>query len=92
MGQVTLGKSVEELKAEEAKTEEKKSDGGKESVEKISKVDIENGLTLSLDETKFILAKLAQMEYKGVEIEFIYHLLQKLQNHLQYLLNKQLNN
>ena len=52
------------------------------------KVQPESGLSLSLDETKFILAKLAQMQYSGVEIEFIYHLLQKLQNHLQYLMTK----
>ena len=90
MGKVTLGKSVEELKAEEQKkSEENKSEDKVESVKEIPKINLEGGLKLSLDETKFILAKLAQMEYKGVEIEFIYHLLQKLQNHLQLLLNKQ---
>ena len=90
MGKVTLGKSVEELKAEEQKkSEDNKSEDKVESVKEIPKINLEGGLKLSLDETKFILAKLAQMEYKGVEIEFIYHLLQKLQNHLQLLLNKQ---
>ena len=90
MGKVTLGKSVEELKAEEQKkSEENKSEDKVESVKEIPKINLEGRLKLSLDETKFILAKLAQMEYKGVEIEFIYHLLQKLQNHLQLLLNKQ---
>ena len=71
------------------KSEENKSEDKVESVKEIPKINLEGGLKLSLDETKFILAKLAQMEYKGVEIEFIYHLLQKLQNHLQLLLNKQ---
>ena len=40
---------------------------------------------LSLDEIKFILAKLAQIEFKGVEIEFTYNLIVKLQEHFRYL-------
>tara|TARA_B100000287_G_scaffold9780_1_gene9926 strand:- start:1234 stop:1476 length:243 start_codon:yes stop_codon:yes gene_type:complete len=78
MGATTLGDTVEKIKVE---------DSVKEQPKPTEKVDV--GLGLNLDETKFVLAKLAQMEYKGVEIEFIYHLLQKLQNHLQYLLTKE---
>tara|TARA_B100000287_G_C20487422_1_gene723674 strand:+ start:620 stop:874 length:255 start_codon:yes stop_codon:yes gene_type:complete len=81
MGATTLGSAVNKVK-DELETEEKKI------VKDMPKVQPESGLSLSLDETKFILAKLAQMQYSGVEIEFIYHLLQKLQNHLQYLMTK----
>ena len=40
---------------------------------------------LNVDEIKFILAKLAQIEFKGVEIEFTYNLIVKLQEHFRYL-------
>ena len=40
---------------------------------------------LTLDEVKFILAKLADVEFKGVEIEFTYNLIIKLQEHFKYL-------
>ena len=59
-----------------------------ESTQPTSTTEIKNGLDLSIDETKFILAKLAQMEYKGVEIEFIYLLLGKIQIYLQESLDK----
>ena len=36
---------------------------------------------LTSDEVKFILAKLAQIEFKGVEIEFTYNLIVKLQEY-----------
>ena len=78
MGATTLGDTVEKIKEKESVKEDPKP------LKKLKK-----GLDLNLDETKFILAKLAQMEYKGVEIEFIYFLLQKLQNHLQYLITKE---
>ena len=39
----------------------------------------------SKDEVKFILAKIAQVEFKGVEIEFTYNLIVKLQEHFKYL-------
>ena len=39
----------------------------------------------TIDEVKFILAKLAQVEFKGVEIEFTYNLIVKLQEHFKYL-------
>ena len=40
---------------------------------------------LTIDEVKFVLAKLAQIEFKGVEIEFTYNLIVKLQEHFKYL-------
>ena len=78
MGATTLGDTVEKIKEEESVKQNPKP-----------LKELKAGLNLNLDETKFILAKLAQMEYKGVEIEFIYFLLQKLQNHLQYLITKE---
>jgi hypothetical protein len=43
---------------------------------------------LNADELKFILAKLAELEFKGVEIEFTYNLIVKLQEHYKYLIKK----
>ena len=40
---------------------------------------------LTSDEDKFILAKLAQIEFKGVEIEFTYNLIVKLQEYYKSL-------
>ena len=40
---------------------------------------------LNVDEIKFILAKLAQIDFKGVETEFTYNLIVKLQEHFRYL-------
>ena len=36
-------------------------------------------IELSADEIKFLLAKIAQLEFKGVEIEFAYNMIVKLQ-------------
>ena len=43
---------------------------------------------LSKDEITMILAKFAQLEFKGVEIELTYNLIVKLQNTYKQLLNK----
>jgi hypothetical protein len=48
------------------------------------KVD-EKKFDLTSDEVKFILAKLAQIEFKGVEIEFTYNLIVKLQEYYKSL-------
>jgi hypothetical protein len=48
------------------------------------KVD-EMNFDLTSDEVKFILAKLAQIEFKGVEIEFTYNLIVKLQEYYKSL-------
>ena len=52
---------------------------------KDEKQENEPNFQLSVDEIKFILAKLAQIEFKGVEIEFTYNLIVKLQEHFKYL-------
>ena len=53
--------------------------------EKIIVTENEKKFDLTKDEVKFILAKLAQIEFKGVEIEFTYNLIVKLQEHFKYL-------
>ena len=49
------------------------------------KTKVKEKFELSRDEIKFILAKIAQVEFKGVEIEFTYNLIVKLQEHFKYL-------
>jgi len=53
--------------------------------EKIKVTENEKKFDYSKDEVKFILAKIAQVEFKGVEIEFTYNLIVKLQEHYKYL-------
>ena len=53
--------------------------------EKTKVTENEKKFDLTKDEVKFILAKLAQIEFKGVEIEFTYNLIVKLQEHFKYL-------
>ena len=53
--------------------------------EKTKVRDNEKKFDYSKDEVKFILAKIAQVEFKGVEIEFTYNLIVKLQEHYKYL-------
>ena len=57
--------------------------------EKTKVIQDEKKFDLTKDEVKFILAKLAQIEFKGVEIEFTYNLIIKLQEHFKYLSNTQ---
>ena len=58
------------------------------SEQQTSNQENEVNFDLSLDEIKFILAKLAQIDFKGVEIEFTYNLIVKLQEHFKYLSKK----
>ena len=53
--------------------------------EKTKVTENEKKFDYSKDEVKFILAKLAQIEFKGVEIEFTYNLIVKLQEQFKYL-------
>ena len=53
--------------------------------EKTKVTENEKKFDYSKDEVKFILAKIAQVEFKGVEIEFTYNLIVKLQEHFKYL-------
>ena len=46
--------------------------------EKTKVTENEKKFDYSKDEVKFILAKIAQVEFKGVEIEFTYNLIVKL--------------
>ena len=58
--------------------------------EKIKVTENDKKFDYSKDEIKFILAKIAQVEFKGVEIEFTYNLIVKLQEHFKYLSKTQL--
>ena len=49
---------------------------------------LKTSVELSKDEITMILAKFAQLEFKGVEIELTYNLIVKLQNTYKQLLNK----
>ena len=53
--------------------------------EKTKVTENEKKFDYSKDEVKFILAKIAQVEFKGLEIEFTYNLIVKLQEHYKYL-------
>ena len=53
--------------------------------EKTKVTENEKKFDYSKDEVKFILAKISQVEFKGVEIEFTYNLIVKLQEHYKYL-------
>ena len=53
--------------------------------EKTKVTENEKKFDYSKDEVKFILAKIAQVEFKGGEIEFTYNLIVKLQEHYKYL-------
>ena len=53
--------------------------------EKVQVTNENKKFDLNIDEVKFILAKIAQVEFKGVEIEFTYNLIVKLQEHFKYL-------
>ena len=53
--------------------------------EKVQVTNEDKKFDLNVDEVKFILAKIAQVEFKGVEIEFTYNLIVKLQEHYKYL-------
>ena len=49
---------------------------------------LKTSVELSKDEITMILAKFAQLEFKGVEIELTYNLIDKLQNTYKKLLSK----
>ena len=54
------------------------------TVEKEEKLEV-NVFSFTKEEIGFILAKLAQIEFKGVEIEFTYNLILKLQEQYKLL-------
>ena len=60
------------------------SEGLKEPVEENKNIQ-QKDFSLTLEEVRFILAKLATIEFKGVEIEFTYNLILKLQEHFKHL-------
>ena len=47
----------------------------------------EKDFMLTLEEVQFLLAKIANIDFKGVEIEFVYNLIMKLQETYKHLSN-----
>ena len=67
--------------------EELRKDIEQEVVEEQPK-NLNTSIELTKDEITLILAKFAQLDFKGVEIELTYNLIVKLQNTYKQLLNK----
>ena len=59
-----------------------------EEVVKEQPKNLKTSVELSKDEITMILAKFAQLEFKGVEIELTYNLIVKLQNTYKKLLSQ----
>ena len=59
-----------------------------EEVVKEQPKNLKTSVELSKDEITMILAKFAQLEFKGVEIELTYNLIVKLQNTYKKLLGQ----
>jgi len=56
--------------------------------EVVKEQNLKTSVELSKDEITMILAKFAQLEFKGVEIELTYNLIVKLQNTYKKLLGQ----
>ena len=82
-----MGLSDKIKKSEEVVSEEQiRKEVEQEVVEQPK--DLKTSVELSKDEITLILAKFAQLDFKGVEIELTYNLIVKLQNTYKQLLNK----
>ena len=77
-----LKKPQEVVSAEEIRKEVE------QEVVKEQPKNLKTSVELSKDEITMILAKFAQLEFKGVEIELTYNLIVKLQNTYKKLLGK----
>jgi len=77
-----IKKTQEVVSEEELRTEIEQ-----EVVEEQPK-NLNTSVELTKDEITLILAKFAQLDFKGVEIELTYNLIVKLQNTYKQLLNK----
>jgi len=82
-----MGLSNKMKKSEEVVSEEEiRKEVEQEVVEQPK--DLKTSVELSKDEITMILAKFAQLEFKGVEIELTYNLIVKLQNTYKKLLSQ----
>ena len=83
-----MGLSNKMKKSEEVVSEEEIRKEVEQEVVKEQPKNLKASVELSKDEITMILAKFAQLEFKGVEIELTYNLIVKLQNTYKQLLNK----
>jgi len=82
------GLSDQIKKTQEVVSEEEIKKEVQQQVVKKQPKNLKTSVELSKDEITMILAKFAQLEFKGVEIELTYNLIVKLQNTYKQLLNK----
>ena len=83
MGLVDKVKQQQEVISEEEIRKEVQQEVVKEQPK-----NLKTSVKLSKDEITMILAKFAQLEFKGVEIELTYNLIVKLQNTYKKLLSQ----
>jgi len=83
MGLVDKVKQQQEVISEEEIRKEVQQEVVKEQPK-----NLKTSVELSKDEITMILAKFAQLEFKGVEIELTYNLIVKLQNTYKKLLGQ----
>lgn len=82
------GLSDQIKKAQEVVSEEEIRKEVEQEVVKEQPKNLKTSVELTKDEITMILAKFAQLEFKGVEIELTYNLIVKLQNTYKKLLGK----
>ena len=82
------GLSDQIKKAQEVVSEEEIRKEVEQEVVKEQPKNLKTSVELTKDEITMILAKFAQLEFKGVEIELTYNLIVKLQNTYKKLLSK----
>ena len=80
------GLSDQIKKSQEVVSEEEIRKEVEQEVVKEQPKNLKTSVELSKDEITMILAKFAQLEFKGVEIELTYNLIVKLQNTYKKLL------
>jgi hypothetical protein len=82
------GLSDQIKKSQEVVSEEEIRKEVEQEVVKEQPKNLKTSVELSKDEITMILAKFAQLEFKGVEIELTYNLIVKLQNTYKKLLGQ----
>ena len=83
-----MGLSDKLKKTQEVVSEEEIRKEVQQEVVKEEPKNLKTSVELSKDEITMILAKFAQLEFKGVEIELTYNLIVKLQNTYKKLLGQ----
>ena len=83
-----MGLSDKIKKQQQVVSEEEIRKEVEQEVVKEQPKNLKTSVELTKDEITMILAKFAQLEFKGVEIELTYNLIVKLQNTYKKLLGK----